>query len=75
MVRRIRTLVDIIAVIISLVNSGNINSDNLKKIKRDSLVFFKKNGVERVKLKNEEKNLKTRKKILADFSYTQNKKA
>lgn len=39
MVRRIRTLVDIIAAIISLVNSGNINSDNLKKITRDSLVF------------------------------------
>lgn len=39
MVRRMRTLVDIIAVIISLVNSGNINSDNLKKITRDSLVF------------------------------------
>lgn len=39
MVRRIRTLVDIIAVIISLVNSGNITSDNLKKITRDSLVF------------------------------------
>lgn len=62
MVRRIRTLVDIIAVIISLVNSGNINSDNLKKIKRDSLVFKKKKWRRARKIKKRRKKSKNKKK-------------